>query len=317
MQSSSLNNRLPPIFTNSHRFDNGTAAFYFYYACCLVVATLFVTHFGTAKAQIDWIDLTGEFAAFLVVTSWIYLILAARPPGRVTTWLGVGTACLGVGFYLDFLDELLRFSPLPWGSFENVAVPMGVALMTYALILLHYEQIDLSPRHARRESQRRDHRAIDPTTTLYGAQYIAETLQQHIDRQDSLLLAMVHVDIPICRDPSNPSDPQSQIEHIHFLQTRVGEHLASICPEDAIVGRYAGEMYCVVLANHTHDQIFLQAQFAQIVAPALEHSLQQAIQLNLQSATAVKVKCSIREVCKNNPARDQLTQASKSLLEQA
>lgn len=281
-------------FNRQQHLGTQVIPFYSQLAAFLVGTTVLVIAFGQMKPHIDWIDLIGESIAFIGVLSWIRLTLQGRPSGIVTHWLGTGSACIAIGFYLDALDELVQFSNLAGDSFENVVIPIGVLLLTYALYLHRNEQLMLATRSERRETNQRDHTALDPTTSLYGAAHLRQVLASK-----PCVVAMIAVQAP------------TEYRETQFLQRRVGEFLISISPDDSFVLRYAGEQFCILLGPDQDAQIFEQT-----IENTLPAAMAGGIKLNFGLNIKVKAACLVRRLSPNKQPSQVLQSMSHDLKNQ-
>lgn len=158
-------------------------------------------HLGTLKPaeSIDYLDVIADGSAFLVVCGWLWLIVCSRPSGRVTEWLYYGSLLLVFSYFLNLLDEFLRYAPsvrlLSW--LESFPAPVGMIVLTIGLVGWHREQRAIDRQLRGRELFLRDHQLIDPLTQLYGKEYLHAVLNREISlqQQNQRPLALLVVNI--------------------------------------------------------------------------------------------------------------------------
>jgi len=278
----------------------------------LVVLTMFVgltglaLLWGESKERWDWVDLTGELAAFLAVLLWLPLLLAWRPGGRVTDLLCLGLLLVAGGFYLDWLDEFLDFSDRCWGSMESLATPLGLLALTWAFRELHDEQQVVREHFRRREDRLRDHRAIDPSSGLYGAAYFRGALQRQIDahvdpHSPAAHLALVSLDGVEALVQRRGFDAQE------VLLNRVAQLLLASAPADALVCRYAGNCFVVGASNGQRLE-----QWSTTV-PALFEALLGALALREPGVSSPSLRSAVMAVMPTQNARAILRDAAATL----
>lgn len=129
-------------------------------------------------ALVDWLDVVGEGGAALVVAYWLFLIVRARPEGRVTDQLFCGLTCVFIGFWLDAMDEFVQSDSGGFmdGALESVVLPAGVLIFTCGLHAWHREQQQINRQLRNREQRYRDHTAVDRITDLGGARFLKAQL---------------------------------------------------------------------------------------------------------------------------------------------
>ena len=275
-------------------------SFYRSFALVLMACTVLVLFFGETKSSVDWVDVWGEAIAFAGSALWAHLVLAWRPLGYVTRWLGIGAGCMATGFYLDFLDEFYQFTNLPAGSFENVAVPLGVVMLTYALFLLGKEQRRLLPRHSKREQRLRDHTEVDQTTQLYGAPYLLQTIA---NARGTGVLAMVEVQLPV---PDGSEVPPFAVAQL--IRRKVADHLVTLAPDGSLVAHYAGDRFSLLLPDLNGREDELQT----LIEASLNTTLAGALRLAGQAAIGVRCVAAVRPLS-NDPPKAQLIALSRML----
>lgn len=253
-------------------------SFYIYFLAAIASTTLLVAAISPTKSIIDWIDVIGEAIAFAGSAYWVSLTVSWRPHGRVTHWLGVGTGCLAFGFYLDMLDEFFSFTALPGGSFENIAVPIGVVMLTRALYLLREEQTVIAHRNVRRELEVRDHTLIDQTTTLYGTGYLINEMKQR--GKTDYAIAMLEIKLE-----HSTSESYSVLDTV---RKRSAGYIINATPNHSLVAHYAKNRFCILFPEGKE----LNAEFMDDFARSASSSLEKVLQLSEQMS--VKVSCLLR-----------------------
>lgn len=240
------------------------------------------SHQGTwkAPAEITWVDVVGEGATWLAGLAWLYFVIAWRPAGPVTQWLSAGFALLCYGYFLDLLDEFIRFSNTLWGqSMESVVTPTAIVVLTTAALLLHQEQSVLRRQQQRREANFRDHQAIDPVTDLYNADYCRQTLASAIAADDPLALWLVDV------EDFNAINQQYGFAAGDAVLNRIAATLIASVPVDSLVCRYAGDRF-VALTR--------QRELALCLSKTLGDVLSGAMTLALFDTTGQQMHCAVR-----------------------
>jgi diguanylate cyclase (GGDEF)-like protein len=151
---------------------------------------------GEAKSwhAIDWLDVIGEGGSAIALGLWMLLILGSRPRGRVTDWLTLGLGFMCLAMWQDTLDEFLRLPAGQWWEqgLESVAMPLGIALLTYGLFHWHREQLAINRQLRGREQVFREHRWLDPLTHIGRAEYLKQQIRT-LSEQPPLMLLMVDI----------------------------------------------------------------------------------------------------------------------------
>lgn len=274
---------------------------YAYFLAILFTATLLVASISPLKASLDWVDLWGEAIAFAGSTCWLHLVISSRPLGRVTHWLGVGVGCLATGFYLDMLDEIFSFTSLPGGSLENVAVPLGVLLLSYAYFLYREEQLAIRDRSYRRELEYRDHTKIDQITRLYGIRYLINELEQRKFGTASTIQLGVKIE-----ESTRP------IELDQFVRKRAADQLIAMVPDDALVAHYAGDRFTILLPAEFRGA----STIASTVAATLQHTLENTLRINGFNPMRIKCETAVGTWNNGESARAKLRELNTLLSEQ-
>ena len=237
---------------------------------------------GTPKnwADIDWVDVFGEGATSIIGLLWLHFTVAWRPAGPVTRLITWGFALLTFGFYLDALDELVRFNQTLWGqSFESLFIPAGIITLTLAAFGLHGEQKVLGRQQQRREAHYRNHQAIDRVTDLYNAEYCRQTLASGIDAKNPptlWLIDLANFDAINRRFGFATGDE---------VLNRVANTLVATVPGDSLVCRYAGDRFTVL----THKPSLSLA-----LEDSLSKLLSSAMTLALYDNIGEEIPCSVR-----------------------
>lgn len=237
----------------------------------LVSGLLLALHSGNVKAglQFDWLDMLGEGTTLLVACGWLGLIISSRPAGRVTEWLYYGSLLLVFSYFLDLLDEFIRYPDqirlMSW--LESLPAPVGMLILTYGLVGWHREQRAINRQLQGRELFLRQHQLIDPLTQLYGAAYLQAVLQREIELHHSLQknLSLLVVDI----------DNFSQFNRHHGIAagdsylSQLSELLSNQLRHSDLVCRYAGDRFIALLPDTAEPQAQIMAQHLRQQLPQL------------------------------------------------
>ena len=200
-------------------------------------------------SEINWLDVFSEGGAAVLALVWLLLILHSRPAGRVTQFLSVGLSCIFIAGFQDALDEFLQFpATIKWDHWiESGLMPIGLAFLTLGIYHWHKEQLSISEQLRKREQLFREHRNLDFTTTLNGADYLRKQLTQALAAQhnsdSALALLLIDVD--------NFSEINRRYGHQqgdHLLQALSELILLNIRRNDLLC-RYAGDRFALVLPN--------------------------------------------------------------------
>jgi diguanylate cyclase (GGDEF)-like protein len=231
-------------------------------ALASVVASVLV---GDAKhwREIDWLDVLGEGGSAVAVAIWMLLILGSRPAGRVTDLLTLGLGFIFLAMWQDNLDEFIRIPAEQWWDawLESVAMPVGIALLTYGLFHWHSEQLSINRQLAKRERLFREHRFIDGLTQLGRADYLKEQLQQHLNSTRPMTLMMVDIN-----DFSSVNRRFGHREGDRLVR-EISELLLLNLRQSDLICRYAGDRFALLLPG-TQGEAALQ------LAQELELSVQ-------------------------------------------
>ncbi|MEH8016710.1 GGDEF domain-containing protein [Rheinheimera muenzenbergensis] len=227
---------------------------------------------GDAKPQIelDALDILGEGTTLLVACGWLGLIISSRPAGRVTEWLYYGSLLLVFSYFLDLLDEFIRYPEhvrlMSW--LESLPAPVGMLVLTYGLVGWHREQRAINRQLRGRELFLRDHQLIDPLTQLYGMDYLRAVLQREIELHKSQhkALSLLVLDI----DNFAGFNRRFGMAAGDAYLSRVSELLSNQLRHSDVVCRYAGDRFIALLPNTALPQ-------AQIMAQHLRQQLRQQL----------------------------------------
>lgn len=231
----------------------------------LSAGLLLALSLGVAKspAEFDWLDILGEGVVLLVAILWLTLIISSRPAGRVTEWLYYGSLLLVCSFFLDILDEFIRYPAhirtMSW--LESLPAPVGMLALTYGLVGWHREQRIINRQLQGRELLLRDHRLLDPLTQLYGVDYLyavlARDIQLHRAAQQPLSLLMLNIN-----QFAAFNRKQGMAAGDDYL-IKLSVLLASQLRASDVLCRYAGDRFVALLANTSQQQAQIFAQHLQ------------------------------------------------------
>ena len=228
----------------------------------LVGGLLLAINTGAAKhsSEFDALDMLGEGTTLLVACGWLGLIISSRPAGRVTEWLYYGSLLLVFSYFLDLLDEFIRYPDhvrlMSW--LESLPAPVGMLVLTYGLVGWHREQRAINRQLRGRELFLRDHQLIDPLTQLYGADYLHAVLQReielHLNQHRTLCLLVLDI------DDFAGFNRRHGIDAGDAYLSALSELLSSQLRHSDVICRYAGDRFIAVLPNTTVQQAQIMAQ---------------------------------------------------------
>ncbi|WP_215395651.1 GGDEF domain-containing protein [Rheinheimera oceanensis] len=228
----------------------------------LLSGMLLAIDIGSAKPgnEFDWLDILGEGTTLLVACGWLGLIISSRPAGRVTEWLYYGSLLLVYSYFLDLLDEFIRYPDhirlMSW--LESLPAPVGMLVLTYGLIGWHREQRAINRQLRGRELFLRDHQLIDPLTQLYGIEYLQAVLQREIELHQSQRKALSILVLDI--------DNFAAFNRLHGMASgdaylsQLSELLSNQLRHSDVVCRYAGDRFIALLPNTALAQANIMAQ---------------------------------------------------------
>lgn len=248
----------------------------------LVSGLLLALHTGNVKPgnEFDWLDMLGEGTTLLVACGWLGLIISSRPAGQVTEWLYYGSLLLVYSYFLDLLDEFIRYPDhlrlMSW--LESLPAPVGMLILTYGLVGWHREQRAINRQLRGRELFLRQHQLIDPLTQLYGPAYLQSVLQREIELHHSQQkdLSLLVVDI----DNFSHFNRQYGVAAGDAYLSQLSELISSQLRHSDLVCRYAGDRFIALLPDTAEPQ-------AQIMAQHLRQQLPQLAGSNNGPATTV------------------------------
>jgi diguanylate cyclase (GGDEF)-like protein len=196
-----------------------------------------------AASAVKVVDVVGEGLTAVFVAVWLGILLAGRPPGRVTQLLAAGLVCFLLGFHLDLLDEFVALPEHLWWDdvIESGAPALGLVVTTLALLQFAAEQRVLARQLARREGRFREHRSVDRVTQLYDAGYLREHLAGELASGRRPLLVAVDL------DGFGPLNRRLGPVAGDRLLALVGELLLLAVDDEDLVCRYAGDRFVCVL----------------------------------------------------------------------
>jgi len=200
-------------------------------------------------ADINWLDVLSEGGAATLALVWLILILHSRPTGRVTQFLSLGLSGIFLAGFQDLLDEFIQFpNAIRWDHWiESGFMPIGLVLLTLGIYHWHKEQLSINEQLRKRERVFREHRSVDFTTNLNGADYLRKQLAQALaeQRANATSLALLFIDVDnfsaINRRCGHQQGDQllQALSELMLLNIRRGDVLC----------RYAGDRFALVLLN--------------------------------------------------------------------
>lgn len=218
--------------------------------------------------EINWLDVLSEGGAALLALVWLLLILHSRPSGRVTQLLSLGLSCIALAGFQDLLDEFIHFPDAAlWDHWiESGFMPIGLGLLTFGIYHWHKEQLIISVQMRKRERLFREHRGLDFTTNLSGADYLRKQLQHEIiqHQQASAPLALLLIDVD---NFSLINRRYGDSEGDRLLQA-LGELLLLNIRRNDLLCRYAGDRFALVLPMTGR---VVAETLAQEIADAVRH----------------------------------------------
>lgn len=236
-------------------------------ANCVLLAGLAVADIKL-WGEINWLDVFSEGGAAVLALVWLLLILHSRPAGRVTQFLSMGLSCVFIAGFQDCLDEFLQFpEAIHWDHWiESGLMPIGLVLLTLGIYHWHKEQLSINEQLRKREQLFREHRGLDFTTDLNGADYLRKQLTQALATQGNgdTALALLFIDV------DNFSEINRRYGHQqgdHLLRALSELILLSIRRHDLLC-RYAGDRFALVLPNTGR---LMAETIAQEIATMVKH----------------------------------------------
>tara|TARA_R110002126_G_scaffold75469_28_gene188454 strand:- start:5221 stop:6117 length:897 start_codon:yes stop_codon:yes gene_type:complete len=231
-------------------------------ALLLLSGLVLAVNTGNAKPgnELDWLDVLGEGTTLLVACGWLGLIIGSRPAGRVTEWLYYGSLLLVFSYFLDLLDEFIRYPEhlrlMSW--LESLPAPVGMLILTYGLVGWHREQRAINRQLRGRELYLRDHQLIDPLTQLYGMEYLQAVLQREIELHQSQhkSLSMLVLDI----NNFSGFNRRFGVAAGDVYLSKLSELLSNQLRHSDVVCRYAGDRFIALLPATALPQAHIMVQ---------------------------------------------------------
>ena len=263
----------------------------------LVSGLLMAIAAGSLKPSqlFDPLDILGEGTTLLVATLWLGLIVSSRPAGPVTDWLYYGSLLLMYSYFLDLLDEFIRYPDtlrlMSW--LESLPAPVGMLLLTYGLVGWHREQRAINRQLRGRELFLRDHHLIDPLTQLYGADYLHGVLSREIElhRAKQQPLALLLLDINNFAAFNRLYGIAAGDEYL----SQLAELLSNQLRHSDVICRYSGDRFVVLLPDTTEKQAHIMAQHIQQHLHLLSKDNQPQLTLVYQNVTQQNANAALQD----------------------
>lgn len=263
--------------------------------------------------DINWLDVLSEGGAAILALVWLLLILYSRPAGRVTQFLSMGLSCIFIAGFQDCLDEFLHFpAAIKWDHWiESGLMPIGLTLLTLGIYHWHKEQLIINEQLRKREQLFREHRSLDFTTNLNGADYLRRQLSQAlaVQRNTHTSLALLLIDI------DNFSAINRRYGHQqgdHLLQALSELILLNIRRHDLLC-RYAGDRFALVLPNTGH--LLAESIALEIAAAVKSFAYKTHTQgESLFHSVSIGIALTNPENTRADSAQDLLERATQALL---
>jgi len=245
-----------------------------------------------ALAEIDWLDVVGEGGSAVALALWLVLILSSRPAGRVTDLLALGLGFLFLALFQDAIDEFIRLPDPQWWDqwLENVAMPLGIALLTYGLFHWHSEQLAINQQLKKRERVFREHRMLDRLTQIGKLDYLKKQIDDYLKHKQPLPLSLLMIDIESFTDINRQFGHREGDRLLH----EISEILLLNLRDGDLICRYGGDRFAVLLAN-------TEAAKASVIARELRLAIQHfAFKLSADGSTHYQ-RIRIGSATVNNP----------------
>lgn len=200
--------------------------------------------FGAPKdtSAIQLLDVVGEGALAALAAAWCVVVLASRPGGPVTRWLGGGLGAMALAAWADLLDELFRLPPAAaLGLVESALMPLGIVALSVGLVLWRQEQQMLGEQLGARERGERDPRRFDRLTRLADAAYLRTQLDAEIARGAPCAVVMFELDTAFAVGRQHGTRAAGRL-----LQAVVQQLLLNLRADDLLC-RYAGDRLVVLM----------------------------------------------------------------------
>ncbi|MDX3773683.1 GGDEF domain-containing protein [Chromatiaceae bacterium AAb-1] len=250
----------------------------------LSTAILTALHYGIPKTfnQYDWFDILGEGTVVLVTVSWLFIIVQSRPKGPVTNKLFFGGCLLAFSCSLDVMDEFFHYAGTDkqlMNFLESIPAPTGMLLLTFGIAGWLLEQKLLYRQLHGRELFLRNHRLLDPLTTLYSAEYLQTILHReqelHLNRGESCCLLVLDINqFSACNKKLGAAGGDKILK-------MSAELILSQLRSTDVLCRYAGDRFMAVLPHTSVSEARLlgrhiQQQMRRISRPDLPLSIRTA-----------------------------------------
>lgn len=188
------------------------------------------------------LDVVGEGALAALAAAWCVVVLASRPGGPVTRWLGGGLGAMALAAWADLLDELFRLPPsAALGLVESALMPLGIVSLSVGLVLWRQEQQMLGEQLGARERGERDPRRFDRLTRLADAAYLRVQLDAEIARGAPCAVVMFELDTAFGVGRQHGARAAGRL-----LQAVVQQLLLNLRADDLLC-RYAGDRLVVLM----------------------------------------------------------------------
>lgn len=257
----------------------------------LLICLGLALQFGTPKpaAFVDYLDVLGEGSTLLLALVGIGALILTRPRGKVTTLLFVGSFVLCGSLTLDLLDEFFRYPEnvryMSW--LESLPLPVGLLVLAVGMYGWHQEQKLIERQLRARELHYRDHRFVDPLTTLYNRNYLEYILQREITLrlEHRKELCLLHLNVK----------GFARVNRVHGSQAgdqmlqRLGELLISLLRDSDLVCRDHSDRFLLLLPNTERAEALTLVEF-----------LQQALLKELPYTEMIRFDFRCHQVVENN-----------------
>ncbi|MBB2487853.1 GGDEF domain-containing protein [Mitsuaria sp. WAJ17] len=230
----------------------------------------------------NWMDIVGEGGMVVMAGVWLMQLRASRPAGRVTDLLCLGLAAMLLGEWVDALDEFMLLpKAVLWDNWlESTLVPLGMLLVTLGLHHWRQEHRVMTEQLLRRERLFREHRSMDGVTQLGDAGYMAAQIGLELRMQRRAALLMLGM-----RDFETVAREHGLAEADRMLQA--ASHLLLLnLPPDALLCRYAADVFCVLLPAAEASVAQLQVLQLQAALNHLGHHTRSGLRLQLAARGA-------------------------------
>lgn len=212
----------------------------------LLLAAVLLLAFATlgqarATAQWSWIDIASEGGLSALMALWLAQLRASRPPGPVTSALCLGLAAGLLGNGVDLCDEFWSLPKAWWWDnlLESGLNLLGMVALTWGLHGWRREQLVLNEQLRRRERDLRDHRRVDPVSSLADADYMAAQIERSRAGGGALLMLGL--------DGLDALTREAGLAEADRLLANAAQLLCLNLGADELVCRYAGARFVLLL----------------------------------------------------------------------